>query len=555
MASELKELRAALLKHKSCDTHPPLRRSHDPEEAALFYESFEHCSEGRRIEHMRWMALNDLFFLGVYILHRSHWIGANPKQAGLSQEHKARIARWYHARCYEVQDQPNGCLDVWAREHAKSEILTFAKIIQDILKDPNETIGIFSHNRPLAKQFLRLIKVEFETNEELKLLFSDILYIDPKRESPKWSVDDGITVKRSSNIKESTVESWGLIDGQPTSKRFSILHYDDVVARDQISEDMIAKTSQELENSFALTASDPPIMRIIGTPQELGDTLCELMESGKFKLRLHPAVDANNAPVFFSETKLADFKEKMSPKVFALQFLLDRKKALEAHEIGFESSWWKTYRGEVSWRSLNRYILVDPAGHRSESNSLYACWVVGAGADRKWRVLDGCLDNLSLTQRADVLFDLVRRWDPLKVVYEKFGLQGDVEHLRDRQNRENFIFTIQEIGGGGGINLNKDARIERLIPKFRAGEILFPEKLMYRTQDGRDIDLVKRFREVEYDKWPFNPRARDQLDALARLCDEAEINYVYPRAYGSGNSTDAHWTNGTFDGGGTWLSQ
>jgi hypothetical protein len=551
MASDLLDLRAALLRHKSCTTHPPLRRSQDPEEAALFHDSFQHCSDGKRRDHLRWMAVNDLFFLGVYILHRSHWIGANPKQGNLTPDHKDKIARWYHDRCCEVQDNPNGHLDVWAREHAKSEIITFALLIQDILKDPNETIGIFSHNRPLAKQFLRLIKVEFEINDELKTLFPDILYIDPKRESPKWSVDDGITVRRNSNIKESTVEAWGLIDGQPTSKRFSILHYDDVVARDQISEDMIAKTTVELENSFALTASDPPIMRIIGTPQELGDTICEYMDNGKFKLRLHPAVNDQNAPVFFSEAKLADFKEKMSPKVFALQFLLDRKKALEAHEIGFESSWWQTYRGEVNIRSLNRYILVDPAGRKADSNSMYALWVVGAGADRKWRILDGILDNLSLAQRADRLFELVRKYDPLKVIYEQYGLQSDIEHLRERQQRENFMFTIQAVGGLA----NKEARIERLIPKFRGGEVLVPERLIYRTQDGKDVDIIKRFKDVEYDKWPFNPKCRDQLDALSRLCDESEVNYVFPRAYGQGSSTDDHWQNGAFNAGGSWLSQ
>jgi hypothetical protein len=550
-SSQLQQLKAVLLQQKSCNTHPPLRRSRDPEEAALFYESFEHCSEGARIEHLRWMSLNDLFFLGRYVLHRTHWTGDNPKQGNLSPEHKQKIAKWYYERCVEVQDAPNNHLDVWAREHAKSEVLTYAKIIHDILNDPNETIGIFSHSRPLAKQFLRLIKVEFETNDDLKALFPDILYIDPKRESPKWSVDDGITVKRNSNIKESTVEAWGLIDGQPTSKRFSILHYDDVVARDQISQDMIMKTTQELENSFALTASDPPIMRIIGTPQEIGDTICEYMDNHKFVLRLHPAVTDKGEPVFFSEAKLGDFKNKMSPKVFALQFLLDAKKAQEAHEIGFESSWWQVYRTEPNIKSLNRYILVDPAGRRTDSNSLFALWVCGVGADRKWRILDGVLDNFSLTQRADVLFEMVRKWDPLKVVYEQYAFQADIEHLRDRQDRENFRFIIQEVGGIS----NKDARIERLIPKYRAGDIVAPERLMYHTRDGKEIDIVKRFKDVEYDKWPFNPKCRDQLDALSRLCDDAEINYVYPRAYGSGDSTGDHWNqNSMQDGGGSWLS-
>lgn len=550
MSTQLQQLKAALLKNKECSTHPPLRRSRSPEEAALFWESFEHCNEGARRAHLRWMATNDLFFLGVYILHRYHWIGQNPKQATLTREHRLRIAAWYHARCWDVQEEPNNHLDVWAREHAKSEILTYALVIQDILKDCNETVGIFSHNRPLAKQFLRLIKYEFEINEELKALFPDVLWVDPKRESPKWSVDDGIIVRRPGNIKESTVEAWGLVDGQPTSKRFSILHYDDIVARDQISDMMVGRTSEELENSFALTASDPPIVRIIGTPQEIGDTICEYMVNSKFKLRLHPAVDSKGAPVFFSEAKLADFKNFMSPKVFALQFLLDPKKAQEAHEIGFESNWWQTYQGPRNIRSLNRYILVDPAGRSTESNSMFALWVVGLGADKKYYILDGVLDSLSLPQRADAVFDAVRRYDPLKVIYESYAFQSDIEHIRDRMDRENFRFTIQQIGGPA----KKDARIERLLPKYRNGDILAPERLMYQTLEGKEIDIIQRFRNVEWEKWPFNPKARDQLDALSRLCDEAEINYVWPRAYGQGNSTDDHWHR-VSDGGGSWLSQ
>jgi hypothetical protein len=62
-------------------------------------------------------------------------------------------------------------LDLWAREHYKSTVITFALTIQDILNDPEITVGIFSHTRPIAKAFLRQIKQEFETNEDLKAGF------------------------------------------------------------------------------------------------------------------------------------------------------------------------------------------------------------------------------------------------------------------------------------------------------------------------------------------------------------------------------------------------
>jgi hypothetical protein len=548
----LSELKSALKGAQSCEAHPPIARTTSPEQAALFYGAFQYCAESQRIEHLRWLGRNDLFFLGVYLLHRTHWIGQNPRQKTLTPAHRRKITQWYFDRCEEVQLDPDNNCDVWAREHAKSEIITFALTIEDILRDPNETFGIFSHNRPMAKQFLRLIKTEFEVNEELKILYPDILYPDPQRESPKWSVDDGIIVRRTSNTKESTIEAWGLVDGQPTSKRFSKLVYDDVVARDQISEQMIRRTTEELHNSYALTASDPPIRRIIGTPQEIGDTICDFMENGPFKVRVHPAIDDTGQPVFFSEAKLADFKNTMSPKVFALQFLLDPKKARDNHQVGFDDAWFQTYRTPRNIKSLNRYILIDPAGSKSkDSNSYFAAWVVGLCSDKHYYILDGVLDHLGLVQRSDLIFKLVRQWEPLKVVYEKFAFQSDIEHLHDKMDQDNFRFVIVPVAGG---QLSKDQRIERLMPDFRTGLIVFPERLMYQTSEGKEIDLIKRFRDIEYSRFPFNPKFRDQLDALSRLKDEAEVNYVWPRAYGTAESTAEGWHDGSVESGG-WMSQ
>jgi hypothetical protein len=87
---------------------------------------------------------------------------------------------WLFERCREVQASPDGHLDLWAREHGKSSIITFGQTVQDILRDPEVTVGIFSHTRPIAKAFLRQIKVEFEGNDWLKHLYPVVLWESPQ---------------------------------------------------------------------------------------------------------------------------------------------------------------------------------------------------------------------------------------------------------------------------------------------------------------------------------------------------------------------------------------
>jgi hypothetical protein len=132
--------------------------------------------------------------------------------------------------CIQVSS-PDGCYIVgkdFLPTH-NSSIITFGKTVQDILINPEERFGFFSNTRPLAKDHLVPIMYEFEENGKLKALFPDILYGHPKRQSRKWSEDDGIVVKRKGNYIESTVEASGLIDGLKTGVHYTVLVWDDII--------------------------------------------------------------------------------------------------------------------------------------------------------------------------------------------------------------------------------------------------------------------------------------------------------------------------------------
>ena len=171
----------------------------------------------------------------------------------------------------------------------------------------------------------------------------------------------------------------------------------------------------------------------------------------------------------------------------------------------------------------NVYILVDPASERKKTSDFTAMFVVGLGADQNYYILDFIRDRLSLTQRADLLFRLHRQYKPLAVGYEKYSMQADVEHMRDRMEREQYRFPIIELGG----QLKKEDRIRRLIPLFEGGRVWFPQQLSYTQHNGLLCELVRDFIEDEMAPFPVG-RHDDMLDCLARIVDQ-DLNATFPR--------------------------
>jgi len=455
---------------------------------------------------MRELCKNDLFYLLLVACKRSD----------VDDD-------WIFDRCREVEASPDGYIDLWSREHYKSTIITFAKTIQDILKNPEETFGIFSHTRPIAKSFMVQIKREFELNTFLQGLFPEVLYRFPHKEATKWSLDDGIIVKRKGNPKESTIEAWGLVDGQPTSKHYGVMIYDDVVTKESVSTpEMISKVTEAFSLSLNLGKRGGR-KRYIGTRYHYADTYKTIIDRKTAVERRHPATDDgtfDGTPVYWTQPEFDQKVRDMGTYVAGAQLLLN---PLADSVMNFKLSWLQRYKTFDKRGRSNFYILVDPAGEKKKTNDYTVMAVLALNCDNNYYLVDGVRDRMNLTERTEKLFELYKKWRPLRVGYEKDGMQSDIEHIKYVQEQTNFRFHIEPLRGG----MAKNDRIRRLVPAFEQGRFYIPNRLMFVDLHGNERDFVAEFIDEEYTSFPIADHD-DMFDAMSRIMDE-DMEAKFPR--------------------------
>lgn len=384
---------------------------------------------------------------------------------------------WLYDRTREVELAPDGFIDLWSRFHYKSTIITLAGSVQEIINDPEITIGIFSHTQDIARKFVAQIKREFEGNENLRSLYPSICWIKPKTEAPIWS-DIAFTVRRQSNPKEATCEGWGLVQGQPTSKHFRLLLYDDPVTRESVATpEMVRKTTEAWELSDNLGVLDGTRKQLVGTRYSYGDTWSDLLNRGILKPRIYPATHngkIDGKPVLLSQ-KEWDAKKKTQRTTLAAQLL---QNPLSGKERTFEPQWFRPWY--IRPTTLNVYILGDPSRGRSASSDRTAIAVIGQDSRGNRYLLDGYRHRMTLSQRWDALKHLHKKWSAaigvgiVRTGYERYGQQSDDEYFRERMREEGYAFQIEELSWPREGEGSKKARVERLQPDFEFGSFYLP---------------------------------------------------------------------------------
>lgn len=426
--------------------------------------------------------------------------------------------KWGVERCYDVQSGYSFIMDMWARGHYKSTIKTFALPLWEIIKNPEQRIAIYSHTREQARAFLSRIRNELEQNVLLKSVFDDVFYCDPKEDAPIHS-RDMVCVKRKGNYNEATFEAWGLMKGMPTGKHFTISIYDDLVTEKSVSNYAAQELTRQAFQLSRNLVSDNEVATIQGTFYSFDDLYVRLVQTGVWQPRVYPGtVDGtpDGDGVLLTKDELQKKRQEMGEYVFATQILL---KPIPDDDIVFKLEWLKFY-DSLPRIPMNVYLMVDPSGDRewNKNDDFDWCVMIVIGVDRHNNryLLDMVRDKLSLTQRWDVLRDLYLRWSPIRIGYEKYGMQVDLSYISERSIAEG-VTIPRPIALRG--SAPKVVRIRKLVPLFETGRMYLPRKLSYTDVSGARRNLIQEFIDEEYTKFPKSLHY-DMLDCLARQMDD-----------------------------------
>jgi len=437
-------------------------------------------------------------------------------------------------RILEYENNPTKTIDLWFRNGYKSTIITVYGTIQEVLRD-NIMAGIFSHTGSIAKTFLRRIKIILETNGLLRSAFYDKIPENPQTtKGLTWDLDKALQLIDGKKYGSSIMAS-GLVDGMPTGLHLDYIVYDDICVKESVT---TAEQREKLKEAFYLSHgihTRKCRYRIVGTRYHFADLYGELIASREYKVNVCPITKdgefpykpetaqddvtplGNGEAVFYDQEYVWQRFKEMGKDVFSTQMLLNPTKA---DERTFSIDWLKYYDKSPYTRN---YIIVDPASSAKKESSYTVMWVVGVAPRGYFYIRDCVRDRLSLAERKERLFSLVDKWNAVRVYYEKYSMQADIEYMLEKQKEEGFYFPIQPVGG---VKLTKDERILLLQPLFQEGRIIFPKNLMYIDVKGKKRNLIEEFIREEYLDFPLCA-TKDMLDALARIRDK-DVKIFHP---------------------------
>jgi hypothetical protein len=372
---------------------------------------------------IRWHIMNDLFFFVNFVIFDDD--SANDPNGFVVE------------KCKYVERKAKSSsrnLDIWARFHFKSTIITIALNIQRRLKNPNSCSLILSYKKGLAEEFLAAIKRILEMPVMVHL-FPEILW-ENVNDAAKWSQREGLILKRTSaGRKDASFQTGGLVEGQNTGGHYEDIFYDDIETNDmKYNIDNLKKCYEQFDMSDNLGKATGEDMRwVVGTYYHHLGPLVNIRDerdeddNAIWNLGFFPITEdgtRDGVPVLVTEKRHAELKRK---KHYLTQHLLNPTPGEYAK---FRDTMLHEVEHAKIPSNLYKVLLVDWAGDNpDEADDKKSAWAIGViGIDvsedeinaNDIYVTDLVLKPMSLSTAIETIIKMYLR----NGVVQKVGIEG-----------------------------------------------------------------------------------------------------------------------------------
>lgn len=408
--------------------------------------------------------------------------------------------------------------------HGKSKLVSEFFVAWYMGKRPENQVMHATYGQELADGFGRSVR---------NLMNSDVhKVVFPESEL----APDSQAAARFHTTKGGVYHAVG-VGGALTGRGADLLIIDDPIkGREDAESELSRQKMKDWYTSVAYTRLMPGgAIVVVQTRWHEDDLAGWMLEQHKhegWEVISMPALDKEDTVALWPEAypveRLLQIKQTIGPRDWEALYQ-QRPTAAGGGEF---KRMWMQYYSTIDLKSLAPIILVDPASGKRKTNDYTTMWVIGLGHDENYYVIDMVRDRLNLTERAEMLFRLHRKYRPVQVRYERYGMMADIEYIRQEMDRRSYRFAVTEVGGATA----KEDRIRRLVPLFERGRFWFPTSITYTGDDGKTVDLVDAFINEELLSFPVS-RHDDMLDALARIA-EPSLDTPWPRKRDSKPAVD-----------------
>lgn len=388
----------------------------------------------------------------------------------------------------------------------KTSIGTVGRAVQEICKNPNIRILIWSETFGQAKKFLSEIKQHLSENQALKDIYGTF-YKDPG-----WKEEEITVRQRTKVLKEPTVSAGGV---DVTKVGF---HYDLIIIDDPHSQMNITTKDQidKVKNSYKLLL---PMLEptgelcFNGTRWHFYDLASMLLENDTFVKMVRTAetrLPDGTVKLFFPERLTKDYlnqqKLDMGSYLFSCQY---QNNPVDDENADFKKKWFKYFKiDEIKRKLLNIYITIDTAVSQRETADFIGVTINGVDRDNNWYFLKVLKLKIGPADFIKLLFDWNNQYHPIKIGIEAEKYTLVIKPFLDEEmKRRNEYLPIVELTHKVA---NKEMRIRGLTPRYERGVVY------HNADDPGVVDLedeALRFPKGQHD---------DVLDSASMQLDLAK---------------------------------